>query len=709
MDHLGSSFSSHSFAHWVFFVFSLSCALIFIFFLCLDPCPCPNQSLDSESCLHSFSLESEAEEMFSFSRPFPCTLVAFSPSSQLLASVHGLTVTVRLVYSLEVMGVFECDDVVTSLLWSPDSAFLVVGVHHRDLVHMFSVKHLNWVGRIRDSKLGIRWNGVGSSTSGLFVLTMARDGSWLTVWGVKEQKVVAKIAHPKFGERACAFDDSGKFLAVGCFYDRDYVSIYDIESWKLVYSFAVDCVHMMDFCWSPDSRCLCILDEPATSSLWIYSLNGAKLACITGLEIGLKNVSWCPSGRFFAIQTKVGCKVINNMTWKSIAEFRHTPSAIAPTVAVYVEKYQGADQTIESHNFAQISKLRLQELQRNSLQTIYDSQVPPIEFPAKTFVQSCTFDLLEWSCDSTYLAAREKSTSQSIWIWDMTKFSLHSILLQVSVVKSIKWHPCMNKLFLCTGNNRLFMWSNKGCCVIDLPISFFSILSLRWNTAGSALMLLDEINSCVCYVDGIYQDENEGFASQSQNIENREPLSASKDEFDPSLIERTSLNMAEIDNSSSTANLKAMPPLLSSPFTYHSVLSDLSISEKPLLSERESKLSSVSRINSGGSIRSDLDQGSSRSLNNLSDLGGSKPSNSSSYRSRTDISVQSEDSVRSNISTLSLQSIASSSSLPSVTFASSKENKLDQSALTGRSKPAEAQGSGRVKIPSLNLRLRSLK
>ena len=57
-----------------------------------------------------------------------------------------------------------------------------------------------------------------------------------------------------------------------------------------------------------------------------------------------------------------------------------------------------------------------------------------------------------------------------LWIWETAKLSLHSLVLQLDPIKSAKWHPKFNKLVICTGNNRLYMWTDKGCCVIDLPI-----------------------------------------------------------------------------------------------------------------------------------------------------------------------------------------------------------------------------------------------
>jgi hypothetical protein len=49
--------------------------------------------------------------------------------------------------------------------------------------------------------------------------------------------------------------------------------------------------------------------------------------------------------------------------------------------------------------------------------------------------------LLDWSFDSLYLATRCDSMPTAVWIWDMTTFDLHTVLIQLNPVKTFKFAP----------------------------------------------------------------------------------------------------------------------------------------------------------------------------------------------------------------------------------------------------------------------------
>jgi WD40 repeat protein len=51
-----------------------------------------------------------------------------------------------------------------------------------------------------------------------------------------------------------------------------------------------------------------------------------------------------------------------------------------------------------------------------------------------------------WSGDNKYLVTRNDNQPSAVWIWDMTRLELATVLLQKDPVKSLDWDPVHNRL-----------------------------------------------------------------------------------------------------------------------------------------------------------------------------------------------------------------------------------------------------------------------
>ena len=66
-------------------------------------------------------------------------------------------------------------------------------------------------------------------------------------------------------------------------------------------------------------------------------------------------------------------------------------------------------------------------------------------------------------------------------------------------VKSIKFSPNSQTLIIGTGKSRIFVWTPKGACVVDLPKNDISVQTpkdlnvskIHWNPKGSNLVFSD--------------------------------------------------------------------------------------------------------------------------------------------------------------------------------------------------------------------------
>ena len=57
----------------------------------------------------------------------------------------------------------------------------------------------------------------------------------------------------------------------------------------------------------------------------------------------------------------------------------------------------------------------------------------------------------------------------TVFVWDMTTLELQSVLIHMHPVKSFKFCPNKNDLFIVTGNGRVYTWAPLGASVVELP------------------------------------------------------------------------------------------------------------------------------------------------------------------------------------------------------------------------------------------------
>ena len=123
----------------------------------------------------------------------------------------------------------------------------------------------------------------------------------------------------------------------------------------------------------------------------------------------------------------------------------------------------------------------------NTEQTLHTIKIPQLPKKDQQAFQSSTYEtvklkgpqtgvqLIEWSFDSHYLATKCESMPNAVWIWDMTTLELSTILIHLNNVKSFKFSPNSQTLVIGTGQSRVFVWTPKGACVVDLPRNEMSL------------------------------------------------------------------------------------------------------------------------------------------------------------------------------------------------------------------------------------------
>lgn len=250
---------------------------------------------------------------------------------------------------------------------------------------------------------------------------------------------------------------------------------------------------------------LAVWDSCLEYKVLLYSLDGRLLSAFCAYEwsLGIKSVAWSPSSQFLAIGSYDGkVRILNHVTWKMITEFGHPATVNNPKIVVYKEAEKSpplghlacppprvaAGPLTSSESKYEIASMPV------SLQTLKpaaDRANPRIGIGALAF-----------SPDNYFLATRNDSVPNAVWIWDIRKLRPLAVLEQLCTVRAFQWGPQQPRLAICTGGSKVYLWSPAGCVSVQVPgEGDFQVLSLCWHPSGDSLALLSKDHFCLCFLE----------------------------------------------------------------------------------------------------------------------------------------------------------------------------------------------------------------
>lgn len=108
--------------------------------------------------------------------------------------------------------------------------------------------------------------------------------------------------------------------------------------------------------------------------------------------------------------------------------------------------------------------------------------------------------IMEWSADGRYLATRNDNMPTAVWVWDITRLELASVMLTLEPVRSVAWDPVQPRLATCSGGKRVYVWSPEGASCVQVPLPGFLCSKLAWSPRGSSFLLSDRDTFCCAYI-----------------------------------------------------------------------------------------------------------------------------------------------------------------------------------------------------------------
>lgn len=433
-------------------------------------------------------------------------LCKVSPDGAYLATCVQYRLVVRDVKTLQVLHLYTCLDQVAHMEWSSDSLFILCAMYKRGLVQVWSLEQPDWHCKIDEGSIGLvssRW-----SPDGRHILNTTEFHLRVTVWSLCT-KAVSYIKYPKACTKGMDFSRDGSYMALAeCRDCKDYVSIFECDSWHLLRHFETETQDLQGVEWSPNGCVLAVWDSCLEYKVLLYSLDGRLLSTYSAYEwsLGIKSLTWSPSSQFLAIGSydeKV--RVLNHITWKKIREFDH-PSTINNTKAVVYKEVERravvTNEDLSIHNITMGTGSSLFNTHSKYEICPAPVQIPVVKPDLDRPNPKIGVSTMAFSSDNRYLATKNDSMATAVWIWDMRKLSLVAVLEQTAAVRCFQWNPRQARLALCTGTSKLYLWAAGGCSSVQVPSEGgFQVQSLSWHRSGDSLILLGKEQLCVCYME----------------------------------------------------------------------------------------------------------------------------------------------------------------------------------------------------------------
>ncbi|XP_052286453.1 WD repeat-containing protein WRAP73-like isoform X1 [Dreissena polymorpha] len=428
----------------------------------------------------------------------------FSPDGKYLASVVEFRLVIRDVDTFQIQNLFSCMDTIQHVEWSADSQFILCGLYKRGLVQVWSLEQPEWKCKIDEGSAGlcdVRW-----SPDSRHILTTADFHLRITVWSLVT-KSVSYIRYPKQCQNNIDFSADGKYLALAERRDcQDFISIFACNTWELLKHFESSTDDMAGLRWSPDSTVLCVWDNALNYLVLLYSLDGRCLSKFSAYEyaLGIKTLTWSPTSQFLALGSyDEKLRLLNHVTWKTITTFSHPETVNETSAVVYKEVETRTPQPVKS-DLTDIPTAAL-----FSPQSRYEVQSAPVKVPVVIPDTNKAnprrgVGLTAFSKDCKYMYTRNDNMPHTLWIWDIQKLALCAVIIQAAPIKHVEWDPLKTRLALCTGVNKLYMWSPAGSLCVEVPVEgTFQVHALKWHPDGGSLLLLGKDMMCICYLNNV--------------------------------------------------------------------------------------------------------------------------------------------------------------------------------------------------------------
>ncbi|XP_071745746.1 WD repeat-containing protein WRAP73-like [Lepeophtheirus salmonis] len=431
-----------------------------------------------------------------FSSSFPCMngLVSWSPNGLYLLSATANRLILRDSSSLKVISNYVSSESVDQLFWSPNSQLFGMNYNAGGVTRVFRVNDPDWNAKISEgSFLKVIHSFFSPDSSS--VLTLSEFNLRLSIWNLTGLN--KSVPFIKFPKNLDLISFSKQFLAVVESKGQEILSIYDsLEGWQILRSIELPSVNIVGLAWSPHDDVIALWESSLHYRILVYSIDGRCLLDYSAynLALGIKSVSWDPSGKILAIGSfDAKIRLINALSWSVLTElFDHSSYLDSNDMDIYEENDVPLGDIDAEAAIELSSKVCGIETHMDVVSVrpafLSTRKVNPSSVQASN--KSLGIGDIKFSSSGRYLAAKNDACASALWVWDVQKLKLKGlIVLKRPGITSFEWEPHKPRLSIAGHNQTHYVWTPMGMVNARLPYeeSEINIFTVKWNPLGKVV------------------------------------------------------------------------------------------------------------------------------------------------------------------------------------------------------------------------------
>ncbi|KAK6497411.1 hypothetical protein TWF481_011820 [Arthrobotrys musiformis] len=310
------------------------------------------------------------------------------------------------------------------LLQSPTSSPSRILVADDQVIEIFDAHNEDWKATLNPGFGGIKYVSFGANPDE--VLVLSEFGLKVTIWSLKTNFHV-DLQHPKIGAKGFGYrPGSNHFALLTRPVAHDVLNLYSPESYTPIKSIELPTIDAQAIKWSPNGRWIAVLESASAGyRVLLYTANGHMFRtheqpCV---GLGLRTVEWSGDGDFLVLGGYDGSVIfLNNFLFNKVVEMRHTIEVKNMATDVWSEELS----VLGERHYTLITP---------------PVNLPTAESPASDPVPKIGVSVISFCADGTLVATKDERMPNSVWIWSLESLAPLAILVQLSQVKAIQWHP----------------------------------------------------------------------------------------------------------------------------------------------------------------------------------------------------------------------------------------------------------------------------
>ncbi|KAK6332140.1 hypothetical protein TWF718_002674 [Orbilia javanica] len=297
------------------------------------------------------------------------------------------------------------------------------------IIEIFDADNEDWKATLSPGFGGIKYVDFAANSDE--VLVLSEFGLKVTIWSLKINFHV-DLQHPKFGAKGFGYrPGTNHFALLTRPVAHDMLNLYSPESYALIKSIELPTIDAQALKWSPDGRWIAVLESSSAGyRVLLYTANGHMFRtheqpCV---GLGLRTLEWSSDGDFLALGGYDGSVIfLNNFLFNKVVEMRHTTEIKTMSTDVWSEELS----ILGERHYTLITP---------------PVGLPTVESPASDPAPKIGVSVISLCADGTLVATKDERMPNSVWIWSLESLTPLAILVQLSQVKAIQWHPSRGDL-----------------------------------------------------------------------------------------------------------------------------------------------------------------------------------------------------------------------------------------------------------------------